>query len=392
MTSGSITNQFRGMLLVSLMRAISFALLSPVIALALKEYLGTDAAVSRIMMLAYCIAIFSTIVGSWIFTKIGRRTGMIFSLAAYIVFLLSFAASSHIAILISSLILYTFMFSLLQLGISQYIDHLSTKRNLATHFGENGTLVNLGWILGPALGGLLASTYSYRAVFVLSALVVFVSLILFIFFEPKDSHPKKKNRVERAHIHARAFFKNPFFRKVYLLGLGINIVYGALILGPLFFQELGASVQQIGLYFALMAIPWIVLEFPIGALADKKKNEPTLFLLSYLIITIAIFGFGQSNLPTLAAVFLIGIAIGTSLLETTIFSYYYRYVPESEEKMTGVFLTHPNVGIFIGTLLPSILLSFMSLGTFFSLLALILLLFVGIAMRFKKEKAVMEGN
>lgn len=388
----SLSIQIRGILSITLLRALSGALLSPIIALYIKQFVKTNFLVSLILTFSYLISVISVIYGSFIIEKLQKRKTMIFSLIGYSLVLLFFAANTSSSGMIFFFVIYTLLFSLLQLNISLYIDHFSNKKNLATNFGRNGVLGNIGWIVGPILGGLLAQQLSFIEVFLLSSLFAFLALIIFVFSEPPE-HLRHNNVHHHVHIRQNivGFFKNRFLRSMYVNALGFNIMYGAMFLAPLFFRELGADVTLIGFFMGLMAVPWIILEIPVGKIVDKKHNEKKFFIIGYILLLFALIFFGVTKNYYIAFVFLFLTSVSTSFIEQTIFPLFYRYVPETAVPLSSVFLTNSGFGLFIGTLLSTIALTCLSLGTFYILLGISMTFFVVNAIRMRPKKIMVDS-
>jgi|GEM_PF-2092438 len=350
-----IAIQIKGILSVSVLRAFTMALLSPVFAFYLKEYLHTDFHVSLIYTFSYLFSLIATIFGSVIVEYLQKRKTIVLSLILYALVIFGFTVFESSPSIVILFILYTFLFTVLFFAISLYIDKLSTASNLATHFGENGMLTNFSWIVGPMLGGFIASQLSYNEVFMIASLFALIALLIFIFSEPKERHKHHHHVYILRNI--RSFFKNKKLRGAYIQAIGFCIFYGASALNPLFFEEIGASVAQIGLYLGLSTIPWIILELPVGKWADRTHKEYRLFIATYAILVPALILLGLSRNPLLAFFFLTVTSAATALSETTVLSSFYRLVKKNDVEKSSVFLTYPNLGIFIGTLFASVILS-----------------------------------
>lgn len=371
----SLSTRFKGILSVSVLRALTMAILSPIFALYIKQFVNSEFIVSIIYTVSYLFSLFATIYGSVIIEKLQKRKTMVVGLLLYtvVILLLSFSQNSSSAVLL--FVLYTFLFSLLFFGISLYIDHLSTNKNLATHFGENGTLTNISWIVGPMLGGFIAELLSFKEVFLIASLFAFIALLVFIF-----SQPPERKHLHHHHVYIfkniRSFFSDAFMRRSYFHGLGFVIFYGALALTPLFFKDLGASVSQIGLFLGFSAIPWIALELPIGKWADKTHKELKLFSYTYLLLVPALILFGFSTSYYTACIFLLITSVATALSETTTLSHFYRHVPKNDIANSSVFLTYLSLGLFLGTLYTTIALSQTNLGMTYVVLGFLLIPFL----------------
>jgi len=380
----TISQQLRGILIVSLLRALSSALLSPIIALFLKQFFPTDFLVSLIITFSYLFDVIATVYSSVIIEYLQKRKTMILGLVLYTVVLILFtiSESSHAVLLL--FVLYSFLFTLLFFGISMYIDKLSSRENIAKNFGENGVLLNIGWVVGPMLAGLIAEKFSFIEVFLLASLFSFIALLIFVFSEPAERrHP------EHHHVYIfrniKNFFRADLTRRLYWTGLGFSIFYGASAMIPLQLMHLGGTISQIGIIIGLASLPWIILELPVGKWADKTKKEPRLFFLTYTLLAPAIFLLGLVRSLPLAFIFLLLTSVATALSETTIQSYFYRKFPQNSISLVSVFLTYSSFGLFLGTCLTTVALTIMPLSSFYMLLGVLLIPFIINALRLEKS-------
>jgi MFS transporter, DHA1 family, tetracycline resistance protein len=129
---------------------------------------------------------------------------------------------------------------------SAYIADISTPEKRAQNFGLLGMAFGLGFILGPAIGGLVADAWGVRAPFLLAAGFSLVNWLYGYFILPESL--KKENR--RAFEWKRA---NPVgallqirkYRKIYSLLGAIALVFTAV-----------HSIQSNWTYFTMYKFGW----------------------------------------------------------------------------------------------------------------------------------------
>lgn len=150
-------------------------------------------------------------------------------------------------------------------------------------YGIFGAFLNAGFLLGPAIGGLFATT-GYASAFVGSTAFRLVALAVVLFLPSGGTHHHPEARARARAVPRRALFTLPLIG-TYILVLGDNLYFGFdLTLMPLWMRHhLGATVAVIGLAYAVWALP-NVIGSPIGGrLADRRRR-------SAVILT---FGLGQ---------------------------------------------------------------------------------------------------
>jgi MFS family permease len=150
-------------------------------------------------------------------------------------------------------------------------------------YGIFGAFFNAGFLLGPGIGGLLAST-GYASAFIGAAIFRIVAIAIALFMIP---NVKKESSTIGATTHAipfRVLFSLPLVG-AYILAFGDYLYLGFdLTLTPLWMHDhLGASVAMIGVAYMAWSIPNIICSPLGGRLADRKRRS----------LLIAIFGLAQ---------------------------------------------------------------------------------------------------
>jgi DHA1 family multidrug resistance protein-like MFS transporter len=152
-------------------------------------------------------------------------------------------------------------------------------------FGFFGAFFNAGFLLGPGLGGLLATT-GYASAFIGAALFRLIAIVIVITMLPAVRKNTSIARDEDAGppISYRTLFALPLLG-AYILAFGDYLYLGFdLTLLPLWMHDhLGASVAIIGLAYMAWAIPNIIFSTVGGRLADRVRRS----------LMIAIFGLAQ---------------------------------------------------------------------------------------------------
>jgi MFS family permease len=130
---------------------------------------------------------------------------------------------------------------------------------------------NLGFAIGPALGGILAQTYNYSTVFLLSAAsAVVVALITLLMIEggPIASHGRLSQPVKRL-LNWRED-KNLIVFLVLTLASFLMVGYETTPLSLYVAGFLNFSNEQIGFLFATNGIVIVILQLPLTRLIEKK--------------------------------------------------------------------------------------------------------------------------
>ena len=221
------------------------------------------------------------------------------------------------------------------------------------------TFGNLAYIAGAfGVGLLLGEMNTYARVLYVAAvsLIPFFLLLLFVRI-PDGKPPVFKHILEVAHC----LIKDPDFRAV---GLAYGTLQFFFCLVPYFTPLYLANVlnipwSELGWIYALTIIPFILLEYPAGYIADRYYGDKELMAIGFLIMggaTAAIaFTTAATSLVAIAAVLVvtrIGAAIADAMCET----HFFRRVSDRDANTVGVFRMIRPVGALLAPLTASLLL------------------------------------
>lgn len=170
-----------------------------------------------------------------------------------------------------------------------------SPENRGEAYGLFNAFFNFGFLLGPAIGGLIAST-GYASAFIgavfFRAAAIFI--VLFLIKEERQARPEGQgDSTERKQMRSearRALFRLPLVGS-YILAFGDALYLGFdITLMPLWLHyHLGASVEVIGLVYVMWAIPSIIMSPIGGRIADRRRRSTLIF----------IFGLAQVPLYTI---------------------------------------------------------------------------------------------
>lgn len=367
---------------INFFRNLAAAVLTAVLPLYFRRFVDSDAAVAMIFFVGYLSAFVSSIYSSHIIGYLKKRKSLILALAFFTLVFLLYTVIKHTAILLVVFALYQFVLALFVMDVSLYIKHYSNYKTIAENAGKLGSFSNIGWLLGPLLGSLIADKFGFEAVFYLSSAICVVALFTFFFI--RLSH-------EEIHLpHSRPFasnikrfFKDRNLRETYLNNLGLGFIYSIWDMLPLLMVKLGATITIIGLTKTLMGVPQAIFEYPLGQVADKETGEKKLFIIGYILAALFTISLGLTTNLRLFIVFFFIAAVGTSFLEMTRDSYFFRQMPEKEVELVAVYRTSDTLPYIVGQGLAITIMTILPIEWWFIIGGAMSLLFVLNAFRLK---------
>lgn len=147
------------------------------------------------------------------------------------------------------------------------ITRYSSVENRARAFSLNRLALNLGFFIGPSLGGLLSSV-SYSLIFYVNAAAALISgSIIYLYF-------RKKKPPVSAEKTVHPSFRSPYRDLSFLIFIFFCILYALCIMQlfstlPLFYQYTGLSKIEIGMLFGYCGILLFIVEMPLVNWAAK---------------------------------------------------------------------------------------------------------------------------
>ena len=237
------------------------------------------------------------------------------------------------------------------------------------------TLMNMTAVVSPIIVGSILTEASYKTIYLLSALALFPLLYIIIrsFKNIRDNtyhHPHLANGIQ-------TFLENKNIKNIYISNLLLQIFYSWMVIYiPIYLHEqLGFNWQQLGLMISIALLPFVLLEIPVGTLADKKLGEKELLIAGFIITTLSLFCITLATIPSFViwASILLMSRIGASLIEITTESYFFKQINSSNQNLISTFRTAGPLGTVIGPLVGSALLITLNYQFIFAILGVIML-------------------
>jgi DHA1 family tetracycline resistance protein-like MFS transporter len=245
-----------------------------------------------------------------------------------------------------------------------YIADITTKENRAKGMGLIGAAFGLGFIFGPAIGGILSKFGSHTPFFFVSALA-FSNAVLLYFILP-ESNPPDANRAEKRAgriAELTEVFKDSRFGVVTLLYFLLVVAFS--IMTTVFVQytefRFGYTPEQNGYLFAYIGVLAILLQGGIFARLAAKFGEVWLNVAGCVLLAASFFAvpFVGPAFGGLSAL-LVGIAffsIGNSLSSPALTSLASKEAhDEAQGKTLGILQSAASLARAIGPALSAFLL------------------------------------
>jgi len=357
--------------IISFLMGFSAALLVYVISSYLKEILGTDN-IGFIYLIAYSMVLVMLLN----MHKIVRLFGKSFTLqAAFILKIISisgllFFSVSSIGIIF--LVLYIVAGVLAWVSMDGIVESFSKDRESGRIRGAHLAIANAGYLMGPLLSSQILEKYGFGGVFLIVLVTYSIILIIAMIGIRKTNH-KFKEKIKVLDL-LKKVTKRKNIMRVYYLSFVLEFFYALMVIYvPLYLLGRGFTWDELGVAFTIMLVPFVLIQYPAGILADKKTGEKEFLFVAFLILgfsTLIFYFTDSSNILVWATILLLG-RIGAALIEILRESYFYKRIDGDDVDIIDFFKTAKPLAYMTAATLASLLLIFFTTKSVFLLLAII---------------------
>jgi len=190
-----------------------------------------------------------------------------------------------------------------------YLADISSDENRSKNFGKMAISSNLGFIVGPALAGILGATIYQEILPVLAALILSLLTLIVIGFTLKESKSRmtitkqiqEEESVRKVFVHEckecyqpenpkNHRFQDVFKQKnisfliafYFFIFLGFNIFYVSFPIHAV--NGLKWSVTELGIFYAVLSGIMVLVQGPILHKSLKKFSEEKLVIIGSIIL------------------------------------------------------------------------------------------------------------
>ncbi len=239
--------------------------------------------------------------------------------------------------------------------------------------GLNLTIMNTGFILGPFLSAKILENGSFQTIFLIQFFIASLAFILAFFGLRKVNHRFKATVT--LHTLFNKMLKRKNIMRIYYISFILSFFYCLMIIySPLYLRSIGMEWEKIGIIFTFMLIPFVLLEYPVGLLADKKIGEKEMIITALIIMglsTLSIFFINSNGLIIWATVLFLT-RIGASLLEILRDSYFYKRIDGYDVDIVEFFRTSRAIGFIAASIVSGILFLFLPMKFVFIIIAIVI--------------------
>jgi len=172
--------------------------------------------------------------------------------------------------------------------------------------------------------------------------------------------------------------KNKNWDKLFAANLVLQTFYSWMVIYcPIYLNKvIGFSWEEIGIIIVIMLLPFPLIQYPLGKLADRKYGEKEIMITGFIIIGICtiLLSFIHDNNIALWSIGLFMTRIGAAAAEIMMETYFFKTVSPRDAAALGVFRITRPLSYFMAALISIIGLMYVGQSMMFIVIGAICLL------------------
>jgi len=248
----------------------------------------------------------------------------------------------------------------------------------ATTGGIRGAYLSISsvaWVFAPVISGFVLGVDSYWRIYTLAGVlfVLLIPLLIYNFRHYKDPE------YERAPFWKtlKAVIKHHDLSSVFSAYLFLRFFYAWMIIyTPIYLHaHIGLHWDSIGIIFTIMLLPFVLLEYPLGRVADSSLGEKEMMVAGFIVMAIAtgVITFITSSSIWIWAIVLFATRVGASTVQVMGETYFFKKIDSADSSLLGFFRMTGPIAYILAPLAGSLFLYFFDFRFIFITLGILML-------------------
>lgn len=277
--------------------------------------------------------------------------------------------------------------SLIGLSSDIFIEAESLNQNTGSTRGAFLSIVNIGYVLGPLLGGYVASKFGINYLYVASALTL-IPVIMTIRLGMNEFQDPQYSQISSARELINLVI-NQSTRIAFTLQFSLQIFYAVMVIYTTLFLSTFANLDldQIGLIMSVILIAFVVTEYPIGKLLDRFPQK-YFILAGSSIISLSLFFLSitdsEARLFTWIII-LFASRIGAAIIEVTAEASFFRHVDAKDSAQIEAFRLIGPTAYLLVPILAGVIINIYSFQILFQVIGVVIIALCLFALTLQKS-------
>jgi len=314
-----------------------------------------------IYMLGAAVTVLGFLVAPAVIRRFGNYAVAITLVCIQIVLFYGLVAATSPLLLSIIFILQSAVISLIGLCMDIFLEVYTSSTEVGAVRGLYTATLNSSWVIAPLIGSMLIDGgNSYRTTYVAALAMLFPLLYLIYRNFPRFKDPNY------IHLSPWQLIKHVSGNQNWVKLFGANLILQTFyawmtIYTPIYLNKtLGFGWNEIGIILVIMLLPFPLIQYPLGKMADKKYGEKEIMAIGFAIMGVATIAlaFISGGSLWIWALALFATRIGAAAAEIMMEVYFFKTVSPRDSAVLGSFRITRPLSYFLAPLVTSISLFF----------------------------------
>ncbi|MEK3722014.1 MFS transporter [Paenibacillus sp. FSL H8-0034] len=232
-----------------------------------------------------------------------------------------------------------------------YVADITTEENRTKGMGLVGMSIGLGFIFGPAVGGIL-SQWGYQIPFYTAAGLAFVTFLFALVMLPESLTKEKRHQTQGAKVSRWTAFIGTV-KYLYVLSFFVSFTLAGLEATLLLFEkdQIGATSLQLGIMFAVSGVVGALIQGGVVRRFIKRGDEARVIGIGLVLSAIGFVLILFSSSLVTASIYLSVFAAGNALIRPCVTSLISQKTKAGQGVASGLSSSMDSLGRITGPLL-----------------------------------------
>lgn len=278
-----------------------------------------------------------------IFGRISDRRLTLILIGIEAILCLILASSNFAPLIILVFIVQQALIPVLIFALDILIKDFSRNNDTGLIRGLAYTASNVAMILSPLLAGYIALRFGLGMIFSVSIIFLFPLYMLISSLRKKMHEPTyhAQSIIETIRkSHRDLSEKSKDVQMIFMANFLLQIFYTWMVIySPIYLLHQGFNWQQIGIIFAIMLLPFLLFELPLGEIADRWLGEKEILTVGFIILGVSTMALAFIHSPSVAiwATALFMTRVGASCVEIMSDTYFFKQIHKDDAAVVSLF-------------------------------------------------------
>ena len=319
--------------------------------------------VSYIYMICAAFEVLGFLLIPTVIRKLGNYSVTLWMVLLQILLFWGLLSSTSAEMVTLFFILQTAVISIIGLNLDIFLEVYTDATNVGSVRGLYNTSLNASWVIAPLIGSMLINgNNNYHNTYVAG-----LAMLIPLFYLVYRNFPRFKDPNYQHYSPwqlAKHVAKNKNWDKLFAANLVLQTFYAWMVVySPIYLNKvIGFGWEDIGIILVVMLISFVLIQYPLGKLADKKYGEKEIMIAGFIIMGLSTIclTFIHSNNIAIWCIALFMTRVGAAAAEIMIETYFFKTVSPRDAAALGIFRITRPLSYFTGPLIGIIGLSFIA--------------------------------